>query len=468
MYIVQNAIKNLTRNKGRNLLLGVIIFTLILISAISTTINATTGAIIDDYKTRFGSEVTIYENYEMISKMSNTDRMYKPITAEQYFEFGKSKLLKEVTYSASISAVAEGLKALDQEEDQGNMSSFIDVDGQEQKIVNPNVLIKGLSDVGRNADFVNGKRAIVEGSLFADNNECIISEQFAELNQLEIGDTIRMLSMFENNKMPHKLKVVGIYSDTTMVGVESPYKMALTNRNNEILVDINTASKMEMMTTFGFINATYILKNPEAIDAFEKELRSKGLEAYYNVVTDEAGYKKVVGPVEGLSKVSTTFLIAVLVLGSVILILLSSLAIRERKYEIGVLRAMGMKKQLVAAGLVTEMIVITMLCLVVAIGVATVTSQPVADILLDSQIDAINEANAVESAGAMMGMAISMSGFGGSEKSLEPLANIEIALSLNAVLQIVAISILLAIVSSLVGIIYITKYEPMRILSERN
>ncbi|MFU2108463.1 FtsX-like permease family protein [Paenibacillus larvae] len=41
---------------------------------------------------------------------------------------------------------------------------------------------------------------------------------------------------------------------------------------------------------------------------------------------------------------SVTYIVIVLVLGAVILILLSSIAIRERKYEIGVLRAIGMKK----------------------------------------------------------------------------------------------------------------------------
>jgi putative ABC transport system permease protein len=101
--------------------------------------------------------------------------------------------------------------------------------------------------------------------------------------------------------------------------------------------------------------------------------------------------KKVVGPVEGLAKVTNTFLIVVLVLGSMILILLSTLAIRERKYEIGVLRAMGMKKAKVALGLLTEMLVITVICLILGLGIGMVASQPVADSLLASQIELAEE-----------------------------------------------------------------------------
>ncbi|MCG4735229.1 FtsX-like permease family protein, partial [Casaltella massiliensis] len=44
----------------------------------------------------------------------------------------------------------------------------------------------------------------------------------------------------------------------------------------------------------------------------------------------------------------------VLGFGGSILVLISILAIRERKYEIGVLRAMGMKKGKVALGLIFE------------------------------------------------------------------------------------------------------------------
>lgn len=99
------------------------------------------------------------------------------------------------------------------------------------------------------------------------------------------------------------------------------------------------------------VNAKYCLKNPSMLKDFEAELRAKGLDEYYLVSTDEAGYQKVVGPVEGLRKISLTFMIIVLIFGAVILIILSSIAIRERKYEIGVLRAMGMKKGKIILGL---------------------------------------------------------------------------------------------------------------------
>ncbi|SDZ42054.1 putative ABC transport system permease protein [Evansella caseinilytica] len=92
------------------------------------------------------------------------------------------------------------------------------------------------------------------------------------------------------------------------------------------------------------------------------------------MTTDSESYNKIVGPVEGLKSISTTFMVIVLIFGGIIISFLSSIAIRERKYEISVLRAMGMKKHMVAPGLWSEMLLITCLCLVLGIGVGTLAA----------------------------------------------------------------------------------------------
>ena len=54
-------------------------------------------------------------------------------------------------------------------------------------------------------------------------------------------------------------------------------------------------------------------------------------------------------PLKNLSTFATYFLIVVLIIGAVILIVLNIFNIRERKYEVGVMTAIGMKKGKVAA-----------------------------------------------------------------------------------------------------------------------
>ncbi|MCL2497377.1 MAG: ABC transporter permease [Symbiobacteriaceae bacterium] len=205
------------------------------------------------------------------------------------------------------------------------------------------------------------------------------------------------------------------------------------------------------------VDAVYFLKRPELLAVFEAELRDKGLPDNYSVKTDESTFASVAGPVESLQKLSLTFLLIVLVLGAVIMVLLSFIVIRERKYEIGVLRAMGMKKEKIALGLWTETIIITCLCFVLGMGAGSILSQPVSDAILAGQAetsapgssslaDRLNEAQGV----------------------VPPTTKIDIAIDPVTALEIFAVSILLASIAGIIAVSRITKSEPIKILMERN
>jgi len=205
------------------------------------------------------------------------------------------------------------------------------------------------------------------------------------------------------------------------------------------------------------VEAVYYLKRPDMLTAFEKELRNKGLPGGHSVKTDESAFDSVAGPVESLNNLSFTFLIIVLILGAVIMILLSVIAIRERKYEIGVLRAMGMKKKKVALGLWFEIIAITCICFILGMGVGTLLSQPVSDAIMMGQTQ--------ESAAGSTSLADRLNEANGVTEE-----NTKIDISVNAVtaLEIFAISILLASIAGIISVSRITKSEPIKILMERN
>lgn len=496
MYIIKNAVKNIGRNKGRNILIAVIIFAIILTTSVSIIINTTAAELIKDYKSRFGSEVSIAYDYTKLDYSSAAG--YKPLTAEQMLLFGESEYLQSTIIEQTAQINFEDLRALDDGKEGvstddslstdglkledlfefwgESMGGFFSTDGasgggtgsNDSSAASDYLKILGKIIASNqpiiSEDFQNGLREIVEGKAYSNENECLVSKQFAELNDLSVGDTI-VVKNYRDGSMDHTLTISGIYEDYTMLGDDlgmyELFPSAQYNRNNEILIGFDTAKTMELMKDpmVASVSATYYLQDPSDLGAYEQELREKGLPSYFKVSTDEYSYNRIVEPVEGLSKTTNTFLIAVLVLGSVILILLSILAIRERKYEIGVLRAMGMKKGKVAMGLICEMLVITCLCLALGLGVGSVASQPVADSLLESQIEQVENSN--------NGMAAPIP-IGGNAANTTPLTELEVGLNANAVVQIVLISLALAGVSSLVGILYITKYEPMKILSERN
>lgn len=194
------------------------------------------------------------------------------------------------------------------------------------------------------------------------------------------------------------------------------------------------------------VDAVFYLKSPELLEAFAAEVRGKGLPDGYKVDTDRDAYARMVTPLEGLQDISFTFLLIVLALGAAIMVLLSVIAVRERKYEIGVLRAMGMKKRKLAVGLGMEIIAITCVCYLFGMIAGWLLSQPISDVLLAGQ----------QSAELMNAVAA------------QPLTSVKISVSPLTALEIFGVAILLASIAGIISVRQVTKYEPIKILMERN
>jgi putative ABC transport system permease protein len=184
----------------------------------------------------------------------------------------------------------------------------------------------------------------------------------------------------------------------------------------------------------GFVKFVYYLKSPDLLDDFRAEVYDKGLPEGYTVDIDEKSYENKIMPLKGLRDISRTFLLIVLTLGAAIMVLLSITAVRERKYEIGVLRAMGMKKNKLALGLWVEIIALTCICFVLGIIAGELLSQPISDTLAEGQ----------------------------------QAASVNISVSPQTVLQIFVVAILLASIAGIISVSRITKYEPIKILMGRN
>ena len=460
MYILQNALKNVLRNKGRNILIAAIIFAIIATTVVSLIINNTTSGIIDDYKTRFGSQVSISVDFDKWKASGSASSGMPQITPTQSLSFANSEYIKEYIMQIMIGVTSDVLRGKDE-----GSSGMIVGGGNDDGFVMAKFYMSNVF-----YDFDEGYRGISSGKgrMVENDNECLVSEDFAAINNLSAGDSITLTASLHNDdatefrRVSYDLNVVGIYYDLTdeYAGI---VQMSMANRRNQILTTTDTIFAPVGADESGFsVTTTYFLKNPSMIKAFEAEVRQKGLSDFLNVTTDERGYNNIVAPVEGLKSISTTFMVIVLILGAIILILLSTIAIRERKYEIGVLRAMGMKKGKVALGLWFEMIAITSVCLCIGLIVGTIIAQPVSDRLLAGQIEAVTSdgfpAGAIPSADASSLLA----------GSLSTLDELDVFLNLNTILEIIGIALLLASVAGMAAISKITKYEPIKILMERN
>ncbi len=83
----------------------------------------------------------------------------------------------------------------------------------------------------------------------------------------------------------------------------------------------------------------------------------------------------MIGPIENVASFSKNVVYLVSIAGAVILGLIVMMSIRERKYEMGVLMAIGEKRWKLIGQFLTEILIVA----VIAIGIASVTGSLVAN-----------------------------------------------------------------------------------------
>jgi putative ABC transport system permease protein len=458
--------KNLRRNKGRNILIAAVTLAIIISTVVTLTIGNTSSKIIEDTRLRVGSKVDIDMDLEKRESMEMPE-----VGIDEFFSYAQSEYLSKSILSAQLYLHSSTTFALG-DESKGR-DEWETNDGTNNKIKAATMMLIGNSDPDTLTDFgADGGRKILSGGrMFSELNECIISSELAELNGISVGDTIVAASVFEPVKT-FGLIVAGIYSDETSAFPGPAYEEAnffLFSRRNEIITSFDTVMSKGFETDRGMeIHAEYYLRNPDDISKFEAEVRTKGLPVDYGVSINQRELDEITTPLAGLAGITSGFLIVILVFGGLVLVLLSFMAVRERKYEVGVLRAMGMEKRKVAAGIMTEAVIISLICLIIGLAIGNAISQPIANDILSEQVKIAEVETKANSENLQFLVMAGKTQFINGMNGYTPISEIQVALDTNTVTQIVIIALALAALSGVIGIAVITKYEPLKILRERN
>ena len=194
--------------------------------------------------------------------------------------------------------------------------------------------------------------------------------------------------------------------------------------------------------------------------------------------------------VDNVKIFATTFLIITLIIGGVVLVVINMINIRERRYEIGVLRTVGMKKSKLSLQFMTELLIVAFVSLIIGAGIGACLSVPVSNKLLANEIS--NASSKYEDIGKNFGMGGFNPGSiprGDNEDTTEEtedkkeetnirnfnfgIAKVSEVDSINAVVdfkvlaELLGIGVLLTLLSSLASMIAIARFSPLQILKER-
>ena len=209
-------------------------------------------------------------------------------------------------------------------------------------------------------DFVNGVYKITEGEMITDltNYECVINSELATLNEVKVGDTITLKN--PNTEKTYDFTVKGIYKDNSNPDDSSNMYSPAANKiiTGSELIEKLVADDNTLVTN---ITPYFVLQNEESIQAFTEELKTKGLNEYYTLNTNEDELKNATQSIENVKTFATTFLIITLIIATIVLFVINMINIRERKYEIGVFRTIGVSKAKLTLQFVLELLIVSIM-----------------------------------------------------------------------------------------------------------
>ena len=550
MYIIKNALRCIGRSKGRNILIGIIA----LVIAVSACIGLSIRQAAESAKTSAleGMSVTATISYDRASAMGNMaggrpgmggggfgggrfdpsqfgDMMGKSssLTLEEYLKYAEAESVQNFYYtltayfngSENFSPVSDETDddsdgELSGDLDSGNsgMPGFPGGMGGMNFGASGDFSIIGYSSDSSMTAFVSGTASVVDGSMFEEGTSelvCVISEELAMYNSLSVGDTITITNPSLDSET-YTMTISGIYTSSEnndfsmsmfgasqdpanriyMSAVALQAVLDLSEENSTTTTDDygrNTETKVE-----GTISATYAFADTDAYYAFEKEVRALGLDESYTVSSsDITAFENSLAPLNTLSTMAGWFLLVILIIGGIILVVLNIFNVRERKYEVGVLTAMGMKKWKVAAQFMCEILVVTMLAVIIGAGIGAVSAVPVTNALLEGQAQSqSNQQSQMEQnfgrpgdfGGGFPGgnmpsdMPSDIPDMGGGKNpfgdmfggAADYITEVDSAMNLTVVFQMIGVGLLLTLIASAASVLFIMRYDPLKILANRD
>src|SRR5574344_1458244 len=499
MYIFKNVWLSIKRRKGRNLLIGIFILVISCASAITLAIKNSSSNLIESYENQYQVEATIEVDRSTLmgqgqpgentssstSKEDMNDKFssISSLTIDNVNSYGDSDYVTSYYYTNSIgmnssniekaSSTSSGTSNDDKKGNMPEMESSSDF------------TLKGYSSIEAMTSFIEGTYTITDGTVDSDftSDTCVINSELASYNDLSVGDKITLTDP-DNTSVTYTLTITGIFSDNEST---SGFQM-FSNSVNTIITNTNVIDKIVKKDTSikTTITPTFVLDSKDDIDAFTEEVKNKGLNEYLTVSTNLDEVSEATSSISSLSTYATTFLIITLVIGAVVLLVINMINIGERKYEIGVLRTIGMKKTTVAFEFMCELFIVALVSMVLGTGIGAVASVPTANKLLENEINNsstkmqsvsnnFGPGNSTDSSSSGSSNSTSKSDDKGSMPSkVQGVANVEQVKSINAVvdfkvvMELLLIGLGITLVSSSVAMISIEKFSPLTILKERS
>ncbi|WP_078556314.1 ABC transporter permease [Bacillus alkalicellulosilyticus] len=492
MNFIKRGLLNITRKKGKSIILFAIIFILGNLIAGAISIQQATNSVEVTIKERMGTAATIemdyqkYDEYMMglsEEELMNFDYFFDSIGVDLIKQVGELKYVKYYDYSTSSYLASNQIKSIQPDEMEGFSYS---IEGYVMDF-----RLKG-TNYAPILDFEEGKSQLVDGRVFTqeelenESTVAVISKKLAETNNLHVGDTF----VLTNLVMDYSKEEEEIYSSRDIVleiiGLFEPMNVDRESNNarddgmwnymdteiqntiyvsNGIISSENSYSMEKMMELDkeyaemmgdreyqDHFTPMFILNSIDDVEAFKEEVMPL-LPEFYTVRTATDQYDSISGPIKSMSKLSGYVLLVSVVASILIIGLVVLLFLRDRKRELGIYLSLGESRGRVVGQILIEVMIIALVGITLSLFTGHLLASGVSDTLMknDSGSQPVEEVYYYSEIQSDL-------------STTDVLDSYQISLSFTYILLFLGVGLATVLLSTIVPLIYIVRLNPKKIL----
>ena len=453
MGVISRGIKNAFRNTIRTVSITFILALSIAMSLVMLLALKTVQAKITSVKSSIGNTITVspagVRGFEgggtLLSTQNATDVSALPHVAKV------TKVLNDRLTSTDtnlVSAIQPGSFGNRQRTRSGNSNTNQNQQNQAPANFTMPVEVTATSDFSVVSSLGISSLNFTSGAAFDANttdNVALVGKDLATKNTLSLNSIFTAYGT--------TVKVVGIYDTGT------------TFTNSALIMPIATLQKLSSQTDQynSFIVATDSIDN---VDSVSSAITNKLGSSTVDVVSQKDSSDQAVQPLQNIKTISLYSLIGSLVAGSIIIFLTMIMIVRERRREIGVLKAIGSSNIRIVFQFISESMVLTLLSSVIGMILGFIFSNPVLNVLVaNSENSSSTGGGGQFSGGGAGGGGFVMSRIGGGLNSARgALQNIHAVVGWEIILYGVLAAIAIAIIGSAIPSFFIAKVRPAEVM----
>lgn len=303
----------------------------------------------------------------------------------------------------------------------------------------PPLVVTGISNTSSASVYGGSTVTFTSGQALdasKDEDKAVVGKALAEKNNLKVGSTFTAYGK--------TVTVVGIYDTGN------------TFSNAGMIMSLPALQRLSAQPG-SVTSATATINSIDNVDSATAAIKT-ALGTTADIVNNQATAKEAIAPLENVKTISLYSLIGAVIAGAVIILLTMVMIVRERRREIGVLKAIGASNVSTMLQFVSEAITLTTLALVVGLVIGVAAASPITKVLVNNSTSSTTQTVQGPGRGGQRGFR----NLGNT--SLNSIKNVKANVGLDILGYGIGAAMIIAIVGSALPALLISKVRPAEVM----